>query len=73
MSENTNLSSQSRDLTSPQSLERVPKMPPHELGLLMPDSAEKWVHDAKDLWPKNKIRELPEDSKKIIQHESNQR
>ncbi len=73
MSENTNLSSQSRDLTSTQSLERVPKMPPHELGLLMPDSAEKWVHDAKDLWPKNETRELPQDSKNIIQHESNQR
>lgn len=60
-------------MTSTQSLERVPKMPPHELGLLMPDSAEKWVHDAKDLWPKNETRELPQDSKNIIQHESNQR
>ena len=73
MSENTNLSSQSRDLTSTKSLERVPEMPPHELGLLMPDSAEQWVHDAQDLWSKSEIRELPQDPKKIIQHKSNQR
>ena len=73
MSENTNLSSQSRDLISTRSLERVPEMPQHELGLLMPDSAEQWVNEAKDLWSKNETRELPRDSKKIIQHKSNPR
>tara|TARA_B100000029_G_C17245702_1_gene840766 strand:- start:166 stop:285 length:120 start_codon:yes stop_codon:yes gene_type:complete len=39
----------------------------------MPDSAEQWVNEAKDLWSKNETRELPRDSKKIIQHKSNPR